>query len=64
MAVSIVNTAKHFVYKMLEMQILRELFPSSRQTIQGQPMTSGQTSFLETILDSAWADRLIGNLLS
>ena len=64
MAVSIVNTAKHFVYKMLEMQILRELFPSSPQTIQGQPMTSGQTSFLETILDSAWADRLIGNLLS
>ncbi|OAQ21974.1 hypothetical protein K457DRAFT_26554, partial [Linnemannia elongata AG-77] len=43
MVVSIVNTAKHFVYKMLEMQILRELFPSSRQTIQGQPMTSGQT---------------------
>ncbi|KAF9102242.1 hypothetical protein BGX30_009335, partial [Mortierella sp. GBA39] len=53
MAVSIVNTAKHFVYKMLEMRILGELLSSSVPT-----------SFLEDILDSDWAEIVIGNLLS
>ncbi|KAG9073275.1 hypothetical protein KI688_001067 [Linnemannia hyalina] len=53
MAVSIVNTAKHFVYKMLEMRILGELLSSSPPT-----------SFLEDILDSDWAEIVIGNLLS
>lgn len=64
MAVSIVNTAKHFVYKMLEMQVLRELFASPLPTTQGQAMAGQQEPFLEKILDSAWADRVIGNLLS
>ncbi|KAF9537099.1 hypothetical protein EC957_008864 [Mortierella hygrophila] len=53
MAVSIVNTAKHFVYKMLEMRILGELLSSSPPT-----------SFLDDILDSDWAEIVIGNLLS
>ncbi|KAF9147134.1 hypothetical protein BG015_011284 [Linnemannia schmuckeri] len=34
MAVSIVNTAKRFVYKMLEMQILRELLPTLKPKSQ------------------------------
>ncbi|KAK3846473.1 MAG: hypothetical protein J3R72DRAFT_486735 [Linnemannia gamsii] len=63
-AVSIVNTAKHLVYKMLEMRIFRELFPSSLQTTQGQATVNGQTPFLEKILDSDWAEILVGNLLS
>lgn len=57
MAVSIINKTTHVVYKMLEMQILRELI-SPLQTTQ-DPIT-----FLDKILDSAWADRLVGNLLS
>jgi hypothetical protein len=64
MAVSIVNTAKHFVYKMLEMRTLRELFPSSLPTTQGQAMADGRASFLEMILDSDWAEMVVGNLLS
>ncbi|KAG0364590.1 hypothetical protein BGX24_004542, partial [Mortierella sp. AD032] len=63
-AVSIVNTAKHLVYKMLEMRIFRELFPSPLQTTQSQAMAGKPTLFLEKILDSDWAEILIGNLLS
>ncbi|KAF8945772.1 hypothetical protein BGZ47_001972 [Haplosporangium gracile] len=64
MAMSIVNTVKHFVYKMLEMRILRDLFPSPLQTTQGQAMVDKQTPFLEKILDSDWAEMVVGNLLS
>ncbi|KAG0262830.1 hypothetical protein BGZ95_003949 [Linnemannia exigua] len=63
-AVSIVNTAKHLVYKMLEMRIFRELFPSPLQMTQGEATANEQTPFLEKILDSDWAELVIGNLLS
>ncbi|KAF9910422.1 hypothetical protein EC991_006689 [Linnemannia zychae] len=60
MVVSTINAAKHVVYKMLEMRIFRELFPNP----QGQVVASAQTSFLDLILDSDWAETVVGNLLS
>lgn len=86
MAVSVVNTAKHYVLKMLEMRILREVLSGSpltaqdqvtanEQTTQYQAMDGGLTtqdleaniepaSFLDKILDSDWAELVVGNLLS
>ncbi|KAF9906551.1 hypothetical protein EC991_000493 [Linnemannia zychae] len=60
MVVSTINAAKHVVYKMLEMRIFRELFPNP----QGEVVTRAQTPFLELILDSDWAETVVGNLLS
>ncbi|GJJ78229.1 hypothetical protein EMPS_10588 [Entomortierella parvispora] len=85
MAVSIVNTAKHYVLKMLEMRILRELLSGSPQTThspaavremaqgtvmsdeqanQNAPATNRSAPFLEKILDSDWAELVVGNLMS
>lgn len=59
MAVSVVNTAKHYVLKMLEMCILRELLDGPLQVSH-----EGPASILENILDSDWAELVVGNLLS
>ncbi|KAF9943471.1 hypothetical protein BGZ70_005929, partial [Mortierella alpina] len=63
LVVTTVNTAKHLVLKMIEMRILRELLPKSPSPAQSQEC-SQEGSFLEKILDSDWAETLVGNLLS
>ncbi|KAF9156468.1 hypothetical protein BG015_004949 [Linnemannia schmuckeri] len=49
---------------MLEIRNLRDLLFSPLQTTQDYEMTDGQTPFLENILDSDWAEMVVGNLLS
>ncbi|KAF8924330.1 hypothetical protein BGZ47_004111, partial [Haplosporangium gracile] len=60
LAVSTVNSAKHIVYKLIEMRILQPLLEPGLDWAEDGP---GE-SFLEKILDSEWAERFVQNLLS
>ncbi|KAG9064049.1 hypothetical protein KI688_003228 [Linnemannia hyalina] len=59
-AVSTVNSAKHIVYKLIEMRILQPLIETGLNQAEDGP----DESFLEKILDSDWAERFVQNLLS
>lgn len=60
LAVTTTNSAKHIVYKLVEMRILKPLL----ETKLDQGEDGLDESFLEKILDSEWAERFVQNMLS
>ncbi|KAF9916093.1 hypothetical protein FBU30_001550 [Linnemannia zychae] len=60
LAVSTVNSAKHLVYKLIEMRILRPLL----NTVSENQENGLDMNFLDKILNSDWAERFIQNLMS